>query len=373
MSRRCKKDTGPLVFLPRGDPPTLSRTIPISRLPRMRLCSSNPYAQVPVYVPPYMPMQRRDPRLKAASRTYNRMWLLMLLQTLLAVVVEGAILLVNNIVGLVDLYSGMGLQLFSTAMVPISTALPFLVYLKIGRKDVETYLRFEQNGVFQSLLFVLAGAGLCILGNYPAFLVQEFFGQFGYEATNQMLGAEPSWSIFLVEFLSTAVLVPVMEEFAFRGVVFSALERHGTGFAVIGSALVFAFAHLDFSIVLFAFVAGLTLAFVYARTRNLWVTVAIHAVNNGLAVIGNYADFLFGRQAELISMLTMVVPMALGLLALIVLMILRRRDLFRKGEPIEGSIFPPLTGGEGAGCAIRAPLFWVALSLVVVYTALLFV
>ena len=130
---------------------------------------------------------------------------------------------------------------------------------------------------------VLAGLSICFLGNYPAMAVQRFFGMFGYEAAGSLTNVT-TWQEFALEFFSTAIVVPVMEEFAFRGVLFSGLKKHGTAFAVVDSALVFSFLHLDFSNVLFALIAGLVFGFLYAKTKNLWLTILIHALNNGYAV-----------------------------------------------------------------------------------------
>lgn len=334
-----------------------------------------PYPPQPVapmvYAPAFSLAPRRPYRLTSATKTVNRMSLMMILQLVAAVVIELPLMLLTTAFG-VDLFGDdLGLLLFSAAMVPLSTALPLFIYLRASRRGAGAYLRFEKVGVLSGVLWVLAGVGLCLAGNFPAWGVQEFFGQFGYEPVSQSLTQQQTWPLFALELLSTAVLVPVMEEFAFRGVIFSALQKHGTGFAVVVSALIFAFAHLDLSTVLFAFVAGLTMGFLYARTRNLWVTICVHALNNAMAVAGSYGDLLFGEHAELAAELMTVIPLGVGILALIVLLIFKFREIFRR-TPAESGEPVPLTGGEGFGCVARAPLFWVCLSMVAVYTVSLF-
>ena len=330
-----------------------------------------PVYYVPVgYPPPFAIRQEKNPAVKRASGTLNRLCLVMLMQTAVGfffsfLLMSLSILQFNDV-----LRDAMGLQWLNTALVPLSTALPFLIYLKIGHKDVTEYLCFEKVGFFTALLCVLAGLALCLLGNYPAFAIQDFFSQFGYEPSSVIAqSGKQTIPMFVLEMLSTAVLVPVMEEFAFRGVLLSALRKYGAGFAIMASALVFAFAHGDFANVVFAFFAGLVFGFLYVRTGNLWVSICIHALNNGIAVLETYSGFLFGENLELmIQELSMVIPIALGGLALLLLLLFRRRALAPKER--EGA--PALSAGEAAAAIVRAPLFWVLFSFVVFYTANLF-
>lgn len=322
------------------------------------------------YPPPFALRQDKNPAVTQASKVLNRLCLVLLLQSAAAMVI-GFIIAAVSVTRQVDfLSSDIAFQWLETGLVPLSTALPFLIYLMIGKKDVTEYLRFEKVGFLTALLCVLGGLAICLLGNYPAFAIQDFFGQFGYEPTSSISQTNQSIPMFVLEMLSTAVLVPVMEEFAFRGVMLSALRRYGAGFAIFGSALVFAFAHAEFSNVVFAFTAGLVFGFLYVKTGNLWISIWIHALNNGIAVVESYSGFLFGESlGNVITNATMLVPVAVGVLALLLLLIFKRSMLFRKNEP--GAVCT-LSGSEAALAIVRAPLFWVVFSFVVLYTAQLF-
>jgi len=84
--------------------------------------------------------------------------------------------------------------------------------------------------------------------------------------------------------LVVALLAAVFEELLFRAVLFRILEQaFGTSVALVGSALLFGFAHgmnpgatliSDVAIVV---EAGLLLGAAYALTRNLWLVIGIHA------------------------------------------------------------------------------------------------
>lgn len=325
--------------------------------------SFSPYPPAPVFTvkPP------KDPRLTGAVKILNQMCLLVLMQTAASFVWTLLFELIALICHMDVLSDPVAYQLLTGALVPLSTALPFFFYL-VAKGGPAEYLRFEKVGFTTALLCVLAGIALCMLSNYPAFAVQEFFGNFGYEPTPDVTAGQESWLLLALEIFSTAIVVPVMEEFAFRGVLLSSLRRYGSGFAIVASALVFSLVHLDFANVVFALLCGLVFGFLYVRTGNLWITISIHALNNLLAVLGSYGEFLFGDGAGLFETLTMVVPVFLGALAML-LLLLRRRHMFRLPGVWDGR---SLTAGESAACIVKAPLLWVIVGFMVLYTVTLF-
>jgi len=96
---------------------------------------------------------------------------------------------------------------------------------------------------------------------------------------------------FVVTLLGAGVLAPIAEELYFRGLIFRWFRaRFNFWVAVVVSSAIFAAGHADsVGVVASSFVLGLLLAAVYDRSRSLWLSIAIHAVNNSLAVILLYA------------------------------------------------------------------------------------
>ena len=292
----------------------------------------------------------RDPRKKGASSAINRMGLLLLAQVALSFIWQFPLQMLLALVG-VDLFrNALGYQWLSGVLVPLSTALPFAAYLFFRKKDPSDYLKFEKVGFTGGLLCVVAGLGVV------------------YESPGSILSQGESLEAILLEIAVTAVLVPFMEEFAFRGVILSALRKYGMGFSIVVSGVLFGLAHLDASSVVFATIAGLVFGFLYAKTNNLWLTVLIHALNNLIAVLGSHGEFLFGSQANLVGNLIMLVPMGLGVVALILLLCLKRKMFISVGSPRYDGPAQPLRAGESAGTLVRAPVFWVVVGLMVLYT-----
>lgn len=88
------------------------------------------------------------------------------------------------------------------------------------------------------------------------------------------------WILLLV-----CVVVPIGEEIFFRGFVYGALRRWGVAMATGLSAMFFAAVHQQVVHFLPIFVLGVILALLYERTRSLVGAVAVHAVNNVVAIL----------------------------------------------------------------------------------------
>ena len=116
--------------------------------------------------------------------------------------------------------------------------------------------------------------------------MKAFYDTF-LETMKQMTGG-PFWSSFLV----TAIFAPIFEEWMCRGVILRGLlTKMKPGWAIVVSALFFAIIHMNPWQALNAFLIGVIMGYVYYKTGSLLLTMLIHFVNNGTAVIvSQFAD-----------------------------------------------------------------------------------
>jgi uncharacterized protein len=85
--------------------------------------------------------------------------------------------------------------------------------------------------------------------------------------------------------LFLAVLTPIGEEAAFRGVLTNGHGRYGAWIAVLGSTVVFALVHsIDLALIP-AVVFGVVNGTMFRRTGFIWPGVVAHAVNNGVSMV----------------------------------------------------------------------------------------
>jgi len=103
---------------------------------------------------------------------------------------------------------------------------------------------------------------------------------------------------FLAALLGAGVLVPIGEELYFRGLLHGWLRaRFGAGVGVLASSVLFGLGHADNAgVMASSFLLGLLCAIVLERNRSLWLTIAIHAANNSLAVVLVYVALALQRS-----------------------------------------------------------------------------
>lgn len=101
-----------------------------------------------------------------------------------------------------------------------------------------------------------------------------------------LFAKQPSALAKLLLLIAGAVAAPIGEEVFFRGFLYNALKyRYSVRVAIVVSGLVFAFVHISPLALLVIFPMGMFLAYIYEKTGSLWVTICIHATNNGLAFV----------------------------------------------------------------------------------------
>jgi len=262
----------------------------------------------------------------------------------------------------------LAISFINIAGIVLSTGLvPFLFFL-IGRRPTVDYLKFEKVGFLPGLLCVLAGSGLVVaFSELPALLAEALEG-IGYEQSTVLTGAvTDNWMGFFVDFVTLAILGPMLEEILFRGIILTSLRKYGIGFAVVVSGLLFGFTHLELCTVIFAAAAGWILGFVYARTNNLWLTIGIHVINNALATISQYGELFCPKNPILVGEVMVIGLWGLGFISLILVLTWKRRMFMTRRSPNYDGPAQPLTVGQSVSAMVHAPMLWTFLVLVALF------
>lgn len=113
----------------------------------------------------------------------------------------------------------------------------------------------------------------------PAWLVQIFEDLL--DSQESPLGA----------FIALVVVAPLTEEFLFRGLILNGfLQRYSTWSAILLSAFLFAAFHFNPWQFIGAFILGIFFAWLYVKTRSLFLPILGHAINNALPLILSNID-----------------------------------------------------------------------------------
>ena len=108
-----------------------------------------------------------------------------------------------------------------------------------------------------------------------------------------------------ISFITVVVMAPVLEEWLLRGVALKGLLQAGASpaYAIGWSALMFGVMHMNPWQAIPAILMGMLFGWVYWRTRSLWTTIFMHAVNNGTAF---FIGLFFPDLPEDVSTLDLV-------------------------------------------------------------------
>lgn len=264
--------------------------------------------------------------------------------------------------------SGIPTQIFyamQCLLVPFGTGLPFVIYMLISRRRNGNILRADKVGAGNGFLLIVAGGGLCLLANFPAQFVSQIVSSVGLDPGNSAMPAANDPFSMILYFIGVAVMPPIFEEFAFRGVILGTLRKHGDAFAIIVSSLIFGAMHMSVTSIPFAVLAGLIMGYVYVLTGNIWINVGIHFLNNALAV---GMDIISANTSEIAgNIITGVLFygfIATGLVCLVVLLY-KKKLTFKLNKPLMLS-----STGTKTICAITNPGFIMLMSVCLGYSVI---
>jgi len=90
----------------------------------------------------------------------------------------------------------------------------------------------------------------------------------------------------IILFFEAVLLAPIFEELFFRGILYGFLrKRFSFGFSSLISGVIFSFLHGNAFAFLPIVILGITLAYVYERTKNVLFPISLHLIHNLLISI----------------------------------------------------------------------------------------
>lgn len=199
-------------------------------------------------------------------------------------------------------------------IVTVGTYIPFTIlkiHSKIKSKDIWAKCSFSMSDILVNTI-VFSAIGILLI-----FLMSIFNSYLGIGngvvipiglPVNDVLLKEP---IFL--FLCI-VATPILEEFAFRGVLLKSLGRFGYYFAMFASSTIFAVFHGSLSQMLPSFALGIFLSQITLRYRSIQPAVIIHilyqAVIYGIELIPEQYFVLASGIIFVIYLVTLLLLMS---------------------------------------------------------------
>lgn len=101
----------------------------------------------------------------------------------------------------------------------------------------------------------------------------------------------------ITAFLYTCIFVPVVEEYIFRGVIFTSLRKYGLVFATVSSAICFGIMHASPTQTMYAIIFGIFSCIFVAVSGNIKTSVLFHAINNFTIFAQSFLEGYLTKEA----------------------------------------------------------------------------
>lgn len=313
----------------------------------------------------YYEYQQKLFRMFEQKKDIKRYSLIFALAMLFTLVPSAIVSIILDAFGLMDFYYAN--TTFSSSVgifySVLAIGLPFFVANRIiEKKSPQPQLSIysaPKASAFKTIIIIFLSVFGCLAAMFSTGFITSFFEGFGFTFSS---GEDPvinNAMDIVAMFVGTAVIPPLVEEFAMRHVVMQPLRKYGNSFAILASALAFGVFHGTPTQIPFAFLCGLFLGYAVIATESIWTGVIIHAIVNSLSC--SYYTFLYFTDEDTADTLYYVVCLALlgvGLVSLIIYRILHKHEF---KEIIGNKGLQDLSGKEKFSKFIFTPLMIIAI------------
>jgi len=161
----------------------------------------------------------------------------------------------------------------------------FMFYRDRAREKMKGTVEAKKAPLWTYIAIVLMAVALCMGINNLLFISNLASLSAGYEQTMEALYA-PSLGVQIV---CLGILIPVCEELVFRGLMYKRLREY-SGFtgAMLYTAFVFSFMHINIVQAVYAFFMAVVFAFVYEKYGSVKAPVIAHVAANTTAVFATH-------------------------------------------------------------------------------------
>lgn len=162
----------------------------------------------------------------------------------------------------------------------IGTLIPFFIMRKFSRISFKRLTRKVSATFIDLFVQAIVFFTICIILTYVSTTIFNRFGLEGKLISGIGFSFEQANLEYGLYVFMLIVVSPILEEYAFRGVLLNSLSRYGKSFALYATSIVFALAHNNFAEMIPAFAMGIALGKTSLRYKSIQPTIVIHILFN---------------------------------------------------------------------------------------------
>lgn len=171
----------------------------------------------------------------------------------------------------------------------------YWVVFIVRQENMITRCSFKKMPFQHVILAMILGLSMNFIVGYVLTLLSQIKSLGPVFADyEKMAGQITGGSNLMLVLLTTGIIVPVFEEFLFRGLVFNELKGHiNIKAAIVIQAVIFGLVHLNVVQGAYAAAIGLILGYIYYWSGSLFASILVHMVLNSSSILLEQ-DFLQG-------------------------------------------------------------------------------
>lgn len=154
----------------------------------------------------------------------------------------------------------------------------FCYYFFRDQKSKINFGNLKRWKIFYIILCIIIGMSMNLFSQWVLFCFPDLSKlSISHQYYQIILEVGDTWYYVIWAIL----LIPILEEIFYRGYIAEQCVRsNGIKIAIIGGSVIFSASHINIYMVLYTFVFGLLLNYIYIKTRCLYLTLLIHISNN---------------------------------------------------------------------------------------------
>ena len=178
-------------------------------------------------------------------------------------------------------YKGVNTYFFiSFICLVIGTVVPFLFLRLYSKKEISSFIGKSDFNIKDLLINFVVFFAICALAIYCMTMLSELFSVEGELISSIGISFNSEYMKDYLYLVTFVIITPVLEEYAFRGVLLTCLSSYGKYFALVATSIIYGIAHgslveLIPSIIMSVFLCKLTL-----RYKSIRPSLIIHIMFN---------------------------------------------------------------------------------------------
>lgn len=255
-----------------------------------------------------------------------------------------------------DFYLNLDYILGTFIPIPIS----FFIFAKINGMKVSSSLPLTFKNKKKILLTLSVASGVIIVMRFAVTLFSLVMESFGWSAEVPEIVPAKGLGGIVVMTVVVTLMTGLVEEFAFRGLLLTALRKYGDTFAVVVSSALFGLLHRNPVSVFSAFLLGLVMGYAVIITNSMWTSVIIHTLNNLQAIAFAIMPL---QVATIFSAAISLLMIVIGITGIVILIVYRKK--VKQEITLEQNSI--LSLADRTSTVIMSPMIWLLLFVVVFF------